>query len=34
VKLVFRFPRDWLDDWRFVAGNVERLIAGLRSARS
>jgi hypothetical protein len=34
VKLVFRFPRDWLDDWRFVAGNTERLIAGLRSPRS
>jgi hypothetical protein len=31
VKLVFRFPRDWLDDWRFVAGNIDRLIAGLRS---
>src|SRR6516165_7452054 len=34
VKLVFRFPRDWLDDWRFVASNVERLIAGVRPARS
>jgi hypothetical protein len=34
VKLVFRFPRDWLDDWRFVASNVERLIADLRPARS
>ena len=34
VKLVFRFPRDWLDDWRFVASNVERLIAALRPARS
>src|ERR1700738_3239343 len=33
VKLVFRFPRDWLDDWRFVAGNVERPIWGLGAAR-
>jgi hypothetical protein len=34
VKFVFRFPRDWLDDWHFVAGNIERLIAGLRSPRN
>jgi hypothetical protein len=31
VKLVFRFPRDWLEDWRFVASNIDRLISSLRS---
>jgi hypothetical protein len=30
VKLVIRFPRDWLTDWRNVAGNIDRLIASLR----
>jgi hypothetical protein len=30
VKLVIRFPRDWLTDWRPVAGNIDRLIASLR----
>jgi hypothetical protein len=30
VKLVVRFPRDWLTDWRAVAGNIDRLIASLR----
>jgi hypothetical protein len=26
---VVRFPRDWLEDWRFVASNIERLIGSL-----
>jgi hypothetical protein len=30
VKLVIRFPRDWLTDWRNVADNIDRLIASLR----
>jgi hypothetical protein len=30
ADLVVRFPRDWLNDWRFVGGNVERLIGTLR----
>jgi hypothetical protein len=30
VTLVVRFPRDWLTDWRAVAGNIDRLIASLR----
>ena len=30
VELVVRFPRDWLENWRAVKGNIERLIAGLR----
>jgi hypothetical protein len=30
VKLVIRFPREWLADWRKVAGNIDRLIASLR----
>jgi hypothetical protein len=29
ADLVVRFPRDWLDDWRFVASNIERLIGSL-----
>ncbi len=33
VKLVVRFPRDWLTDWRNVAGNIDRLIASLRPSR-
>jgi hypothetical protein len=33
AKLVIRFPRDWLADWRAVAGNIERLIASLRPSR-
>jgi len=33
VKLVMRFPRDWLADWRAVAGNIDRLIASLRPSR-
>ncbi len=30
AKLVLRFPRDWLADWRTVAANGDRLIAMLR----
>jgi len=30
AKLVVRFPRDWLADWRSVASNIDRLIASLR----
>jgi hypothetical protein len=30
ARLVIRFPRDWLADWRAVAGNIDRLIARLR----
>src|SRR5437763_1073078 len=30
ADVVVRFPRDWLQDWRFVTGNVERLIGSLR----
>jgi hypothetical protein len=33
AKLVVRFPRDWLADWREVARNIERLIASLRPSR-
>ncbi len=33
ADLVVRFPRDWLDDWRTVAGKIERLIANLRPSR-
>jgi len=32
ADLTLRFPRDWLDDWPTVAGNVDRLIARLRPA--
>jgi hypothetical protein len=30
AKVVLRFPRDWLADWRTVAANSERLIENLR----
>jgi hypothetical protein len=33
ADLTLRFPRDWLDDWRLVAGNIDRLIARLRPSR-
>jgi hypothetical protein len=29
ADLVVRFPRDWLEDWRFVAVNIERLISSI-----
>jgi hypothetical protein len=30
AALTFRFPRDWLNDWRAVLGGTDRLIAGWR----
>jgi hypothetical protein len=30
ATIVLRFPRDWLTDWRMVAGHIDRLIASLR----
>jgi hypothetical protein len=30
ADIVVRFPRDWLKDWRFVAGNIDRLIRSMR----
>jgi hypothetical protein len=32
ADIVVRFPRDWLEDWQSVAGNVDRLIRELRPA--
>ena len=29
ADLMLRFPRDWLSDWREIAGRVDRLIARL-----
>jgi hypothetical protein len=29
ADITVRFPRDWLDDWQGVAGNVDRLIGSL-----
>ena len=33
AELTVRFPRDWLGDWRTVAGNVDRLVARLQPGR-
>jgi hypothetical protein len=33
ADLVVRFSRDWLGDWRFVDGNIERLLKSLRPGR-
>lgn len=30
ADLTLRFPREWLKDWRAVAGGIDRLIAGFR----
>ena len=30
ADITVRFPREWLTDWRGVAGGIDRLIAGLR----
>jgi len=30
AEVTIRFPRDWLEDWRAVAGNLDRLIEKLR----
>jgi hypothetical protein len=32
VALTFRFPRDWLEDWRAVSAGVDRLIERWRPA--
>jgi hypothetical protein len=32
ADIVARFPRDWLTDWRALAGDIDRLIKGLRPA--
>ncbi len=29
ADLTLRFPRDWLGDWRAVAGGIDRIIAGM-----
>lgn len=34
TEITVRFPRDWLKDWRAVAGNIDRLVASLRSNAS
>jgi hypothetical protein len=30
ADMTVRFPRDWLEDWRTVVANIDRLIANLR----
>jgi hypothetical protein len=30
ADITVRFPREWLNDWRAVADNIDRLIANLR----
>jgi hypothetical protein len=30
ADIVVRFPRDWLEDWRFVGDNVDRLISSIQ----
>jgi hypothetical protein len=32
ADVTIRFPRDWLDDWRSVAGGIDGLLAKLRPA--
>jgi hypothetical protein len=32
ADVMVRFPRDWLNDWRLVALNIDRLIRSLRPA--
>jgi hypothetical protein len=34
AKLIFRFPRDWLNDWRGVVTNIDRLVASWRPAQN
>jgi hypothetical protein len=29
-KLIFRFPRDWLNEWHGVTANIDRLLASWR----
>jgi hypothetical protein len=31
ADVVVRFPRDWIADWQTIAGNIDRLIEGLRA---
>jgi hypothetical protein len=33
ADVVVRFPREWLSDWRMVAGTLDRLIASVRPPR-
>jgi hypothetical protein len=33
ADVVVRFPREWLSDWRMVAGTLDRLIASVRPSR-
>jgi hypothetical protein len=33
ADVVVRFPREWLGDWRMVAGTLDRLIASVRPPR-
>jgi hypothetical protein len=33
ADVTFRFPRDWLADWRGLAAGIERLISRLRGAQ-
>jgi hypothetical protein len=33
AKLIFRFPRDWLSDWRRVSRNIDRLVASWRPSQ-
>jgi hypothetical protein len=33
ADVVVRFPREWLGDWRMVAGTLDRLIANVRPPR-
>jgi hypothetical protein len=30
ADLVVRFPRDWLNDWRMVAGKIDHLLRSLQ----
>jgi hypothetical protein len=30
ADVTVRFPRDWLNDWRATAANIDRLIAKIR----
>jgi hypothetical protein len=33
AKLIFRFPRHWLNDWRGMIANIDRLVAGWRPSQ-
>jgi hypothetical protein len=34
ADITLRFPRQWLTDWRAVAGGIERLLASFRPAKA